>query len=990
MWNLVYILLSYIFIPAILFLFNMSTVRGEENISPKYALVDALVQRGNKKKALETAKYLEEIWPANIKLNEASISNLSKIGEILLSLDRPQEATSYLVQLAAIRERTATSQSTKITEAYILLGNALFQLPRRSDEAINYFLKGWSIEIGAERYGQEAAYLRGYLINILLYKGDFDRAINMQLDAIRVRSKLHIQDDREAADIYGALGAAYHEFGSYDEAWFNYKKSLEIQDRVLKSNDADIALTASNLGAIALMRGDIDDARKFYTRCLRTRLKSLGRSTKETAMAYDNLGEVDSQANRFHSADKNYARAISILSNLPGSGDALAIVLDHAANLYRHKDPKFARGMLVSALEIRKQIFGDDHPEVAGTYESIARFLIDTGNWIAAQPYALQAAEIYSKRALINRMRTPGYQRKEIKDAKSAFQLAIVTIAKACKGDDCAIKALKYAQWASQTDADLAFGQMSSRLGLMSTWVGEKIRKYQDLQSQRQMLEYNFSANLQHNTTDSDILNLAAVDRELRNIEKEIEDSDPTFSNLYASKPMPADRISQLLWDSEAVIYTSFIDDDELGQRLHVWCIHNKEVRWLSVDISGSELLSAIKAIRCSVDPHLANDVCEAYPEARFPRFPVISAEKLYRDIIGPFERELKNKRIIYVPSGPLTNIPPTLFLSGKSAEAEPYSSLPWLIKSHVVTVLPSLASLGALRKIGPNGHPISINLDAKERREIYLAFANPLLKGTSSTDARVAEDRQTCSSSTLIEELGVNQSNSSKSQEKISFRGPKNFEAVEALPPLPDTALEVCDVGRRFNSTKNIYLGRRASLEVLAELENSRKLTNYKIVHFATHALLPGEVLSLTGHDTEPAIVLTPNTTSNGKDNGLLLSSQIAQLHLRADIIILSACNTAGAQTLDGETLSGIARAFIYAGGRSVMVSHWPVDSFGSMFFVTNLFDKNSPLSGSDVAASFQRAALSFFKRDDPMAGHPRYWAPFSLIGDSDLKENL
>ena len=102
--------------------------------------------------------------------------------------------------------------------------------------------------------------------------------------------------------------------------------------------------------------------------------------------------------------------------------------------------------------------------------------------------------------------------------------------------------------------------------------------------------------------------------------------------------------------------------------------------------------------------------------------------------------------------------------------------------------------------------------------------------------------------------------------------------------------------------------------------------LDHYRIVHFATHGLLAGQTARLAQVHAEPALVFSPPDTATAEDDGLLTASEVAGLKLDADWVVMSACNTASGAEPGAETLSGLAKAFFYAGARALVVSHWPV----------------------------------------------------------------
>ena len=132
--------------------------------------------------------------------------------------------------------------------------------------------------------------------------------------------------------------------------------------------------------------------------------------------------------------------------------------------------------------------------------------------------------------------------------------------------------------------------------------------------------------------------------------------------------------------------------------------------------------------------------------------------------------------------------------------------------------------------------------------------------------------------------------------------------------------------------TTSDLHLRERAN-----EMTVKRAaLANYRIVYFATHGLVAGDVRGIA----EPSLVLTLPKAATSDDDGLLTASEIAQLKLNADWVVLSACNTIAGDKPGAEALSGLARAFMYAGARSLLVSHWAVDLKAAKRLTTATFD--------------------------------------------------
>jgi CHAT domain-containing protein len=206
---------------------------------------------------------------------------------------------------------------------------------------------------------------------------------------------------------------------------------------------------------------------------------------------------------------------------------------------------------------------------------------------------------------------------------------------------------------------------------------------------------------------------------------------------------------------------------------------------------------------------------------------------------------------------------------------------------------------------------------------------------------------------------------------------GVDRTKLAQALPPLPDTADELNAVARDLGvAASDIHLGSDASETTVKRAP----LADYGIVYFATHGLVAGDVKGLA----EPSLALSIPEHPSEFDDGLLTSSEVAQLKLNADWVVLSACNTIAGDKPGAEALSGLARSFFYAGARALLVSHWAVDSEAATRLTTSTFDrlKSDPKIGRAEAL---RQAMLFYLNDTskPQNAYPAIWGPFALIGE-------
>jgi CHAT domain-containing protein len=172
------------------------------------------------------------------------------------------------------------------------------------------------------------------------------------------------------------------------------------------------------------------------------------------------------------------------------------------------------------------------------------------------------------------------------------------------------------------------------------------------------------------------------------------------------------------------------------------------------------------------------------------------------------------------------------------------------------------------------------------------------------------------------------------------------------------------------------------ATERTVKKMGASGTLGTYRVVHFATHGLLASETELEAGGPAEPALVLTPPERASPDDDGLLTSSEILQLKLDADWVILSACNTAGGDRTGADTLSGLARAVIYAGSRALLVSHWAVDNTATVTLVSGVF-KSLRGPGTGRGQALRSAVVAMIEGGNEGA-HPAYWAPFMVVGEA------
>ena len=329
-----------------------------------------------------------------------------------------------------------------------------------------------------------------------------------------------------------------------------------------------------------------------------------------------------------------------------------------------------------------------------------------------------------------------------------------------------------------------------------------------------------------------------------------------------------------------------------------------------------------------------------------------------------------------------LVTEPPKSAIPAKLAD---YRGVAWLGTRQAISVLPSVASLKALRQFAKTS----------QATKPYLGIGNPLLDGPQDDlrwgahykeQAELARTKR-CSQIATPQQLASARGPRSVRSFASVFRGAQaDIEHVRQFSPLPETADELCDIARRLGVPESeILLGASATETGLKDLSEQGRLADYAVVHFATHGALAGQVQG----STEPGLILTPPAkgTSDPKslerDDGFLTASEIAALKLDADWVILSACNTAGGAGESAEALSGMARAFFYAGARTLLVSHWEVGSDAAVKLSTRAFAELKSNPGIGRAEALRISMRELIEKGSPAEAHPSTWAPFVVVGE-------
>jgi CHAT domain-containing protein/Tfp pilus assembly protein PilF len=803
-----------------------------------------------------------------------------------------------------------------------------------------------------KKYGPFNSDVAGALNNLALLYGDLGRdteAEPLLRRAIAILEKIHGLDSAAGAPELNNLAALYQRQERYADAEPLFKRALAIRERSLPSDHPDVGQSLNNLATLYEKQDRHADSEPLFRRALAIYEKAAGPEHPAVATLLNNLGQVAKVQGRYTEAEPLIKRSLSIREKVLGRDHPdVARSLNNLADLYEREGRYADAGPLYQrALAIREQALGPEHPDAWTSLNNLAFLYQVESRTIDALPLVERA--IASGRAQ-PRVALPvlfAAQRQQSLPAEKAL-------------DD----ALNAVQRGAQSSAASAVNKLAVRLAAGSDRLAELVRRDQDLAAEAEALDKTILAAVSKDPSKRDAAaeqrsrqRLAVIFAERAALQKTFAVEFPDYAALSNPLPIKVAEIQALLSGDEALVLFSVADKES-----YVFALTRESFDWKPLPLGAEALSREVAAFRHGLDVGRASDA-----SGKAGLFDLARAFELYATLLGPVESLVKDKRsLLVVPSGALTALPFHLLVTEKPAAAIPekidgYRDAAWLLKRQAVSVLPSVASLKALRSFVRRDQSI----------KPMTGFGDPLFNPAQqgSADKRAA----TKSASRGVVTAAYT--------DFWQGAGVDRTKLAQALPPLPDTADELNAVARDLGvAASDIHLGLDASETTVKRAP----LADYGIVYFATHGLVAGDVKGLA----ESSLALSMPEQPTELDDGLLTSSEVAQLKLNADWVVLSACNTIAGDKPGAEALSGLARSFFYAGARALLVSHWAVDSEAATRLTTLTFDrlKSDPKIGRAEAL---RRAMLFYLNDTskPQNAYPAIWGPFALIGEGGAR---
>lgn len=735
-----------------------------------------------------------------------------------------------------------------------------------------------------------------------------------------------------------------------------------------------------SLGGILLRQSRFEDAEKLARARIRIyEAAGISPDSKKIADARSFLGKISVSREEFSEAIKQFNIAKeSLIGNQYFYETVLVRNPGLMLSLLKTNRVDEAMSLISSAYDIEKKSFGGRHFRTA--------FLLGLrGMANAMMKNDEQALRDFSEAIPILTDKSSGGSGRRLK-LKSVIEAYFDFLDKIRGsqlesefGINASAEAFRLADTIFGSYLQEAIGASGARAAAVIPDLADLVRREQDALKQINALQSTFSNALAAPSDQQDakaLTDLKATIDALYNARiillDEIRRRFPKYSNFTNPQPVTVAAVQKKLHPTEALIlvYTS-------ENRTYVWAIPYKgEIQFSTVPLGQNDIIKIVTQLRKALDPgpRTLGDI---------PAFDLTLAYKIYSKVLGPVEDGWKDaKSAIIIAPGSLGQLPFSVLpvapfkLGRKKGELfSNYREVPWLIRKISITRLPSVSSFTTLRAL-PAGNP---------GRKAFAGFGDPLFNQEQLAQAE-REKRE------IVAKIAGQKEHLNVRSIRVTAKGSLDDKQILSsqlgkLNRLPDTAEEIKSIARIMGADPvgDIFLGKRASERQVKTMD----LSDRRVIAFASHGLVPGD---LDGLD-QPAIALSAPSVTEDNEDGLLTMGEVLKLRLNADWVVLSACNTGAADGAGAEAISGLGRAFFYAGTRAILVSMWPVETTSAKKLTTGLFQYQHEDKTLSRAGALRKSMLELI--DDPglkdnttgkivtSYAHPLFWAPFILVGD-------
>ncbi len=435
------------------------------------------------------------------------------------------------------------------------------------------------------------------------------------------------------------------------------------------------------------------------------------------------------------------------------------------------------------------------------------------------------------------------------------------------------------------------------------------------------------AATAQNSTSSGDLdKQISDAQSALADADASLQAASPNYGQLV-QEVVPAKDVFASLHPNEAFAAIALSDEDGW-----VFLLRNGTITVSRIEAGLKQVAELVRNVRAGIEL-TANGL---------PTFNVVDAQKLYQMTIGGVASAMDGvKALVIAPAGPLLSLPFETLLTGP-ADAANLAEAPWLVRKYTIAHVPAPSNFVSLRKIAGGSRATRPWFGFGDFHPVTLAQAEKTFSGAGCIESA---------------------------------------KLLAGLPMLPYARKEL-DAARALlgADASDALLGQAFTAEAVLKAH----LKDFRILQFATHALLPAELRC----QSEPAIITSAPPNAPSAAGALLTASAVVGMDLDADLVVLSACNSGGpGGTTAGESLSGLARAFFYAGARSLAVTHWSVNDQVAAFQMADTLRRIRENPNLGIAGALRDAQLAILadagKGLPAEIAHPFFWAAFAVIGE-------
>jgi CHAT domain-containing protein/tetratricopeptide (TPR) repeat protein len=923
------------------------------------------------------ALYVEAIARAEAvhgRSHEDVLVFLSNLAGLRVAQGRWTDAEPLYKQVIAAREATMGKDHSDTLRTVSNLAALYIRQEKHAYAAplLRRALHGFAQAEGSD--AAEALVVANNLASSYQAIGRYAEAEPLFLRVIAGRSSRLGPEHPDTLRAMGNLAGLYKVQGRLEDAEPLLARVLEARERVLGENHAETISALNDLAVVYDLQGRAAEALKKYERALALQRRVLGTDHPDSLAIMDNLADLKGSQGEKAAAVALFADVLGRRKRILGKRhpDTLRSMNNLAFLYARTGDEEKAGKLYAAALKAARTALGQDHPDTIAIAGNLARLRLrsEHGN-LALSPARLATASLRQRQSIdpADLFADAQQRRDELQRAHYFLLLADALWAAERKKPRVpyAADAFEALQDSMAGTTNRAVLEMAARRMGHSSGLEELASRRAELadrwgQLQRAQGEAFASLHAEQ------VAGRHALQTELNEVQQQIAQLDqrlkseyPSYFGLIQPKAVPLNTAREMLKPDEAIL---MVVPTQFGT--HLMALTRDDVVWKRSDAKAGDINRLVRRLLWDVGAGVDISLAEAqqweqlagsgYPYDRRTAF------QLYRAIVAPVATALAGKRHVFIAAGgSLSSLPFGILVTdepqGSDADPQQLRATKWFADAHALIQIPSVQSLQFLRMLNEKEQSTGTGT--------FIGFGDPVLQGQAARRG------------------GTRGGNHPPNRGLVALRtAAVDPSQLRAMQRLPGTATELEHLRVALGAPADaVLVADKATESTIRRVD----LSSAGIIALATHGLLAGEIDGVA----EPGLVFTPPDEPSAADDGLLTTSEIASLRLNADWVILSACNTAAG---DGSTgapgLSGLVRAFFYAGARNLLASHWPVRDD----IAARLSSRTVELEKADATLSRAEALQVAMReiRNDPANdtsedtwAHPNAWAPFAFIGD-------